>query len=64
LIYTNLSVSANTPLCSNLIFLYIIGYNNISWRPHDPYDPPFHKLGVVTPRPQHPSIDAYANEDE
>src|SRR6218665_2493285 len=23
--------------CSNLIFLYIIRYNNISWRPHDPH---------------------------
>src|SRR6218665_682846 len=22
--------------CPHLIFLYIIGYNNISWRPHDP----------------------------
>src|SRR6218665_874462 len=22
--------------CSHLIFLYIIGHNNISWRPHDP----------------------------
>src|SRR6218665_318064 len=22
--------------CSHLIFLYIIGYNNISWKPYDP----------------------------
>src|SRR6218665_2908541 len=22
--------------CSHLVFLYIIGYNNISWRSHDP----------------------------
>src|SRR6218665_3955243 len=24
--------------CPLLIFLYIIGYNNILWRPHDPHD--------------------------
>ena len=33
--------------CSHLIFLYIIGYNNISWIPHDPLIP---KLGVVIPQ--------------
>src|SRR6218665_1005726 len=22
-------------MCSHLVFIYIIGYNNISWRPHD-----------------------------
>src|SRR6218665_1467049 len=34
-----LSISAKSPLrkvLSDLIFLYIVGYNNISWRPHDP----------------------------
>ena|SRR6218665_307806 len=40
-------------LCSHLIFLYIIGYNNISWRPHNPHATPSSKnLGVVNPNLQ------------
>ena len=30
--------------CSHLIFVYIIGYNNISWRPHDPSMIPHPKI--------------------
>jgi len=38
LIYTDLSISEKLPLWKvlYLIFLFIIGYNNISWRPHSP----------------------------
>ena len=32
--------------CSHLIFLYIIGYNNISWRPHDTHDSQSQNLGM------------------
>src|SRR6218665_933942 len=42
LIYTNLSIPAKSPLwkvLSSHISLHYIGYNNISWRPHDPYGP-------------------------
>ena len=58
LTYANLSISENSPLwkCSHLIFLYIIGYNNISRRPHDPYDPSTPNSGVATPSPR---IDVY-----
>jgi len=34
--------------CSHIIFLYIIGYNNILWRPHDPLS---QNLGVATSQP-------------
>jgi len=41
--------------CSHLIFLYIVGYTNISWRLHDPHP----KLWGLRPNPL-PRIDAYA----
>src|SRR6218665_1925337 len=34
--------------CSHLIVLYIIGYNNISWRCHDP---PSQNLELLHPQP-------------
>ena len=43
-----LSISAKSPKCYHLIFLYIIRYNNISWTPPDPAP----KSGVTTPNPQ------------
>jgi len=38
-----------------MLFLYIIGYNNISWKPHDPH------LEIWGSRPSHRPhrIDAY-----
>ena len=39
--------------CSHLKFLYIIGYNNISWRPHNPHP----KIRGCDP--SNPRIDAY-----
>lgn len=32
-----------------LVILYIIGYDNVSWRPHDP---PSENLGVATLQPK------------
>jgi len=40
--------------CSHLIFLYIIGYNNILWIPHDPHPK------IWGSRPPTSKIDAYA----
>src|SRR6218665_624969 len=37
--------------CFHLIFLYIIGYNNISWRPMTTPVPPIPKSGIVTLKP-------------
>ena len=39
--------------CSHLIFLYILGYNNISWRPDDPHP------NIWGRDPITPMIDAY-----
>ena len=37
--------------CSHLIFLYIIGYNNISWRPHNTPRAPIPKYVGRDPQP-------------
>jgi len=43
--------------CSHHIFLYIVGYNNISWRPHET---PSQNRGVVTSTT---GFDAYVEID-
>jgi len=45
--------------CSPLIFLNIIGYNNISWRPHNHPTSPIPKSGGHDP--SSPRIDIYAS---
>src|SRR6218665_1406715 len=41
LVYANISIYEKTLLWEvfHLILVYIIGYNNISWIPHNPLDP-------------------------
>ena len=50
-ICTNLSISKSHHFgkCFHLTSLYIIGYNNISWRSHDSQDLPSQNLGVAIP---------------
>ena len=58
LIYTDLSISEKLPLWKvlYLIFLFIIGYNNISWRPHSPLTSKSEGSRPLNP----PRIDVYA----
>ena len=62
LIYTNISISAKTPTTRHFgkySHLGIIGYHDISWRPHDP---PLQNLGIATPPT--PRIDAHEQNYE
>ena len=55
LIYINPSISEKSALWkvlpSHKLFLYSIGYHNISWRPRHRHDPSLKNLGVHDPQP-------------